>query len=44
MRCEIGLGLYLPHTIGTVIGAIRVGNNAVIYHQVTIGAKEMDIG
>jgi serine O-acetyltransferase len=44
MRCEIGPGLYLPHTVGTVIGALRIGNHAVIYHQVTIGAKEMDIG
>jgi serine O-acetyltransferase len=44
MRCEIGPGLYLPHTVGTVIGASRVGSNAVIYHQVTIGAKEVDIG
>jgi serine O-acetyltransferase len=44
MRCDIGPGLCLPHTVGTVIGALRVGNNAVIYHQVTIGAKEMDIG
>jgi serine O-acetyltransferase len=44
MRCDIGPGLYLPHTVGTVIGAYRVGSNAVIYHQVTIGAKEIDIG
>ena len=43
-QCEIGPGLYLPHTVGTVVGAFRVGNNAVIYHQVTVGAKEMDIG
>lgn len=44
MRCQIGDGLYLPHTTGTVIGALRVGRNAVIYHGVTIGAKEMDRG
>ena len=44
IQCEIGPGLYLPHTIGTVIGAFKIGRNAVIYHQVTIGAKEMDLG
>ncbi len=44
MRCEIGEGLYLPHTVGTVIGAQRIGKNAVIYHNVTFGAKEVDIG
>jgi len=43
MRCEIGPGLYFPHTVGTVIGAQRIGRNAVIYHGVTIGAKEMDV-
>lgn len=44
MRCEIGEGLYFPHTVGTVIGAQRIGKNAVIYHNVTFGAKEIDIG
>lgn len=43
MRCEIGEGLYLPHTVGTVIGANRIGKNAVIYQGVTFGAKEVDI-
>jgi serine O-acetyltransferase len=42
-QCEIGPGLYFPHTIGTVMGASKIGRNAVIYHQVTIGAKEMDL-
>jgi serine O-acetyltransferase len=42
-QCEIGPGLYFPHTIGTVLGAFKIGRNAVIYHQVTIGAKEMDL-
>lgn len=44
MRCEIGKGLYLPHTVGTVIGALKIGENAVIYHGVTLGAKDMDLG
>jgi serine O-acetyltransferase len=44
LRCEIGKGLYFPHTVGTVIGALRIGENAVIYHGVTFGAKTIDIG
>lgn len=43
LRCEIGKGLYFPHTVGTVIGALRIGENAVIYHGVTLGAKTIDI-
>jgi serine O-acetyltransferase len=44
VRCEIGPGLYFPHTQGTVIGALRIGTNATIYHNVTFGAREIDIG
>ena len=43
LDCEIGPGLYFPHTSGTVIGARRIGANAVIYHNVTLGAKEPDL-
>jgi serine O-acetyltransferase len=43
MDCEIGPGLYFPHTSGTVIGAQRIGANAVIYHNVTLGAKTPDL-
>ncbi|MFJ2989756.1 serine O-acetyltransferase [Collimonas sp. NPDC087041] len=43
VRCEIGPGLYFPHTQGTVIGALRIGVNATIYHNVTFGAREVDI-
>lgn len=43
VRCEIGPGLYFPHTQGTVIGALRVGSNATIYHNVTFGAREIDL-
>ena len=43
MRCEIGPGLCFPHTFGIVIGARRIGRNATIYHEVTLGAKEMDM-
>lgn len=42
-RCEIGPGLCFAHTYGIVIGARRIGRNALIYHEVTIGAKEMDV-
>ncbi len=42
-RCEIGPGLYLPHTHGTVIGAWQIGENAVIYQGVTLGAKNLDL-
>ncbi len=43
VRCEIGKGLYFPHTQGTVIGANRIGENATIYHNVTFGAREIDL-
>lgn len=43
LRCEIGPGLYFSHTVGTVIGATRIGCNAVIYHGVTLGAKEINM-
>ena len=43
MDSEIGPGLYFPHTSGTVLGAKRIGKNAVIYHNVTLGAKVPDL-
>ncbi len=43
LDCPIGPGLYFPHTSGTVIGARRIGTNAVIYHNVTVGAKIPDL-
>jgi serine O-acetyltransferase len=42
IRCEIGKGLFFPHTHGTVIGAWKIGENATIYQGVTIGARELD--
>lgn len=42
--CEIGPHFFMPHVSGTVIGANRIGAYAVIYHQVTLGAKEIDSG
>ena len=44
LDCEIGYGLFLPHTQGTVIGAQKIGDNATIYQKVTIGAREVDTG
>lgn len=41
-KCTIGPGLFLPHTQGTVIGAISIGDNVVIYQGVTLGAKSLD--
>jgi len=42
-KCEVGPGLLLPHTSGTVVGAIRIGRRATIYQGVTLGAKFADI-
>lgn len=43
-KCEIGPGLFLPHTSGTVIGAWRIGRNVTIFQNVTLGAREPDMG
>ncbi len=42
-RVEIGGGLFLPHTVGTVIGASRIGRNVTIMQGVTLGTKEPDL-
>lgn len=41
-KCQIGKGLLLPHTIGTVIGAYSIGDNVTIFQGVTLGAKFTD--
>jgi serine O-acetyltransferase len=43
-RCEIGPGVFFPHTSGTVIGAVRIGANVIIYQGVTMGAKKLGLG
>jgi serine O-acetyltransferase len=43
-RCEIGPGIFFPHPSGTVVGAWRIGRNAIILQGVTLGAKRMDLG
>ena len=42
-RCEIGPGLMLPHTVGTVIGAAKIGSNVTIFQGATLGAKFADL-
>jgi serine O-acetyltransferase len=41
--CEIGPGIFFPHTVGTVIGASRLGSNVTIFQGVTLGARELDM-
>lgn len=43
LQTEIGPGLYFPHTGGIVIGATRLGARCTVYHQVTLGAREIDM-
>lgn len=43
-KCEVGPGLMLPHTCGTVIGASSIGANATIFQGVTLGATFADLG
>jgi serine O-acetyltransferase len=41
-RLQIGPGLVITHTYGTVLGASVIGANVTIYQQVTLGATEAD--
>lgn len=43
MDTDIAGGLFIPHTYGIVIGASKIGSNAIIYQGVTIGAKNLDV-
>ena len=42
LESNIGPGLVLPHTHGTVIGAQTIGKNVIIFQGVTLGAREID--
>jgi serine O-acetyltransferase len=42
-KCPVGPGLMMPHTVGTVVGARKIGKNVTIYQGVTIGAKFVDL-
>jgi serine O-acetyltransferase len=39
---EIGPGLIIAHTQGTILGAASIGCNVTIFQQVTLGASTMD--
>ena len=41
--CDIGPGIFFPHTSGIVIGASRIGSNVTIYQGVTLGARQLDM-
>ena len=43
-KVSIGGGLFLPHTVGTVLGAARIGDNCTIMQGVTLGANDTDLG
>lgn len=43
-RVKIAGGLFLPHTVGTVIGADSIGRNVTILQGVTLGTAEPDNG
>ncbi|MGC1175162.1 serine O-acetyltransferase EpsC [Polaromonas sp.] len=43
-QVRIGGGLFLPHTVGTVIGASHIGDNCTIMQGVTLGTREPDMG
>lgn len=43
-QVEIGGGLFLPHTVGTVVGAARIGDNCTILQGVTLGTAEPEMG
>lgn len=43
-QVQIGGGLFLPHTVGTVIGAERIGDNCTIMQGVTLGKSDPEMG
>ncbi|HBK4841899.1 MULTISPECIES: serine O-acetyltransferase [Enterobacter cloacae complex] len=43
METDIAGGMFIPHSFGIVIGASKIGKNAIIYQGVTIGAKNLDV-
>lgn len=42
-RCQIGPGIFFPHTFGIVIGALKIGRNVTVYQGATLGAKDLDM-
>lgn len=43
-QVRIGGGLFLPHTVGTVLGAATIGDNVTILQGVTLGTVKPDNG
>lgn len=43
-RCQIGPGLLLPHPNDVIIGAYRIGSNAMLMNCTTLGAQWADPG
>ena len=42
-KVSIGGGLFLPHAVGTVLGAAQIGENCTIMQGVTLGASDTDL-
>lgn len=43
-KAEIGKNIIFPHPVGIVIGeGVKIGDNCVIYQNVTLGRKNRDI-
>ena len=42
-KCDIGPGIFFPHTSGTVIGASKIGCGVTIFQGVTLGARQIDM-
>ena len=42
-KCYIAKGLFFPHPNNIIIGANYIGSNCIIYHNVTLGAKYLDV-
>jgi serine O-acetyltransferase len=40
-KCEIGPGVFFAHSVGTVVGATRLGSNVTLFQGVTLGAKDL---
>jgi len=43
LTTQFGKGIFFPHTQGTVIGAKSIGDRVVIFQNVTLGAKYLDL-
>jgi serine O-acetyltransferase len=43
-KCEIGPGVFFGHSVGTVVGAWRLGSNVTLLGGVTLGTKLPDKG